>query len=72
MSTNTKKLIELIENDFELRLELQKIINVDGEDDFEKTLTVNQLQIINKILEYHEYKPIFDFIDETSDNFIYE
>ena len=72
MSTNTKKLVELIENDFELRLELQKIINVDGEDDFEKTLTVNQLQIINKILEYHEYEPIFDFIDETSEKLIYE
>lgn len=72
MSTNTKKLIELIKNDFELRLELQKIINVDGEDDFEKTLTVNQLQIINKILEYHEYEPIFDFIDETSEKLIYE
>lgn len=72
MSTNTKKLIELIKNDFELRLELQKIINVDGEDDFEKTLTVNQLQIINKILEYHEYEPIFDFIDETSEKLIYQ
>ncbi len=72
MSTNTKKLVELIENDFELRLELQKIINVDDEDDFEKTLTVNQLQIINKILEYHEYEPIFDFIDETSEKLIYE
>lgn len=72
MSTNTKKLVELIENDFELRLELQKIINVDGEDDFEKTLTVNQLQIINKILEYHEYEPIFEFIDQTSEKLIYE
>lgn len=72
MSTNTKKLVELIENDFELRFELQKIINVDGEDDFEKTLTVNQLQIINKILEYHEYEPIFEFIDQPSEKLIYE
>lgn len=72
MSTNTKKLVELIENDFKLRLELQKIIDVDSEDDFEQTSTVNQLQIINKILKYHEYEPIFEFIDQPSEKLIYE
>lgn len=72
MSTNTKKLVELIENDFKLRLELQKIIDVDSEDDFEETSTVTQLQIINKILEYHEYEPIFEFIDQPSEKLIYE
>ena len=48
MSTNTKKLVELIENDFELRLELQKIINIDDEDDFEKTLTLMMKMILKK------------------------
>lgn len=72
MNTNTEKLNELIKSDFELKSDLNKIIDIDDDDDYEKTLTVTQLQIINKILEYYEYEPIFDFIDEPSEQLIYE
>ena len=66
MNTNTEKLNELIKSDFELKSDLNKIIDIDDDDDYEKTLNVTQLQIINKLLEYYEYEPIFDFIDEPS------
>lgn len=75
MTTAIKKLNELIENDFELKLEIKKFTNIDNinyDNNFKKGLTVNQLQIINKILEYHEYEPIFDFIDQPSEKLIYE
>lgn len=75
MTTAIKKLNELIENDFELKLEIKKftdINNINYDNNFKKGLTVNQLQIINKILEYHEYEPIFEFIDQPSEKLIYE
>lgn len=72
MNTNTEKLNELIKSDFELKSDLNKIIDIDDDDDYEKTLNVTQLQIINKLLEYYEYEPIFDFIDEPSEQLIYE
>ena len=72
MTTAIKKLNELIENDFELKSDLNKVIDIDDDDDYEKTLNVNQLQIINKLLEYYEYEPIFDFIDEPSEQLIYQ
>ena len=72
MNANTEKLNELIKSDFELKSDLNKIIDIDDDDDYEKTLNVTQLQIINKLLEYYEYEPIFDFIDEPSEQLIYE
>lgn len=75
MTTAIKKLNELIENDFELKLEIKKftdINNINYDNNFKKGLTVTQLQIINKILEYHEYEPIFEFIDQPSEKLIYE
>lgn len=75
MTTAVKKLNELIENDFELKLEIKKftdINNINYDNNFKKGLTVTQLQIINKILEYHEYEPIFEFIDQPSEKLIYE
>lgn len=75
MTTAIKKLNELIENDFELKLEIKKFTDIDNtnyDNNFKKGLTVTQLQIINKILEYHEYDPIFDFIDESSEKLIYQ
>lgn len=72
MNTNTEKLNELIKSDFELKSDLNKIIDIDDDDDYEKTLNVTQLQIINKLLEYYEYEQIFDFIDEPSEQLIYE
>ena len=75
MTTAIKKLNELIENDFELKLEIKKFTDIDNinyDNNFKKGLTVTQLQIINKILEYHEYKAIFEFIDQPSEKLIYE
>lgn len=75
MTTAIKKLNELIENDFELKLEIKKFTDIDNinyDNNFKKGLTVTQLQIINKILEYHEYEPIFEFIDQPSEKLIYE
>ena len=72
MTTAIKKLNELIENDFELKSDLNKVIDIDDDDDYEKKLNVTQLQIINKLLEYYEYEPIFDFIDEPSEQLIYQ
>jgi len=75
MTTAIKKLNELIENDFELKLEIKKFTDIDNinyDNNFKKGLTVTQLQIINKILEYHEYKPIFEFIDQPNKKLIYE
>lgn len=72
MTTAIKKLNELIENDFELKSDLNKVIDIDDDDDYEKTLNITQLQIINKLLEYYEYEPIFDFIDEPSEQLIYQ
>lgn len=75
MKTGIKKLNELIENDFELKLEIKKFTDIDKinyDNNFKKGLTVTQLQIINKLLEYYEYEPIFDFIDEPSEQLIYE
>lgn len=72
MNKNTEKLNELIKSDFELKSDLNKIIDIDDDDDYEKTLNVTQLQIINKLLEYYEYEQIFDFIDEPSEQLIYE
>lgn len=75
MTTAIKKLNELIENDFELKLEIKKFTDIDNinyDNNFKKGLTVTQLQIINKILEYYEYEPIFDFIDEPSEQLIYQ
>lgn len=36
MTTAIKKLNELIENDFELKSDLNKVIDIDDNDDYEK------------------------------------
>ena len=59
---------ELLENDSSLKSELLDLydFNYCLEDnlDFEDHLTVNELQIINYVLQKHNYDPIFEFQDE--------
>lgn len=74
MTKETKKLNELIQNDKELSHSLDELaLNLNGSDDnYEDEFSVTELQIINKILKYHGYEPIFDFIDEPSHKLIYQ
>lgn len=59
---------ELLENDSNLKSELLDLyeINYCLEDnlDYEDHLTVNELQIVNYVLQKHNYDPIFGFQDE--------
>lgn len=74
MTKETEKLNELIQNDKDLGYDLDKLaLNLNGLDDnYEDEFSVTELQIINKILQYHGYKPIFDFIDKSSHKLICE
>lgn len=73
MTKETEKLNELIDNDFELKLDLQKIdIDIYSEDDYENNLSMNKLQIINKILENHGYEPVFHVKNESSQKLIWQ
>lgn len=73
MTKETEKLNELIDNDFELRLDLQKIdIDIDGEYNYEDDLSVNKLQIINKILENNGYQPVFHVENKPSQKLIWQ
>lgn len=68
MTKETEKLNELIQNDKKLSYSLEQLsLNLNGFDDnYEDQFSVTKLQIINKILKYHGYENIFDFIDEPS------
>ena len=59
---------KLLENDSNLKSELLDLneLNYCIEDDldFEDHLTVNELQIVNYVLQKHNYEPIFEFQDE--------
>lgn len=59
---------KLLENDSNLKLELVNLyeFNYRIEDnlDYEDHLTVNELQIVNYVLQKHNYNPIFEFQDE--------
>ena len=72
MTKETEKLNELIQNDKELSHSLDELaLNLKGLDDnYEDEFSVTELQIINKILKYHDYEPIFDFNDEPSHKLI--
>ena len=67
---------ELLENDSNLKSELLDLyeFNYCLEDnlDFEDHLTVNELQIVNYVLQKHNYQPIFEFQDEPVSNLIAE
>lgn len=59
---------ELLENDSSLKYDLLDLyeFNYCMEDnlDYEDHLTVNELQIVNYVLQNHNYDPIFEFQDE--------
>lgn len=67
---------KLLENDSNLKSELVNLyeFNYCLEDnlDFEDHLTVNELQIVNYVLQKHNYDPIFDYVDEQSNHLICE
>ena len=67
---------ELLENDSSLKSELLDLydFNYCLEDnlDFEDHLTVNELQIVNYVLQKHNYQPVFEFQDEPVSNLIAE
>lgn len=73
MTKETNKLNELIQNDKELEYSLDKLsLNLEEYKNYEDEFDVTDLQIINKILKYYGYEPIFDFIDENSHRLIYQ
>lgn len=67
---------ELLENDSSLKSELLDLydFNYSLEDnlDFEDHLTINELQIVNYVLEKHNYQPVFDCVDEHVNHLICE
>lgn len=74
MTKETEKLNKIIKDDKDLSYSLEELaLNLYGFDDnYEDEFSVTELQIINKILKYHGYEPIFDFIDEPSHKLIYQ
>lgn len=58
----------LLENDSGLKYDLLDLYEfnycVEDDLDYEDHLTVNELQIVNYVLENHNYDPIFEFQDE--------
>ena len=67
---------ELLENDSNLKYDLLDLyeFNYCVEDDlyYEDYLTVNELQIVNYVLQKHNYDPIFEYEDEPVSNLIAE
>lgn len=67
---------ELLENDSNLKSELLDLyeFNYCLEDnlDYEEHLTVNELQIVNYVLQKHNYDPIFEFQEDSASNLIAE
>lgn len=71
MTKETEKLNKLIQNNKELEYSLDELsLDLEEYNNYEDQFSVTELQIINKILQYHNYEPIFDFIDETSHKMI--
>lgn len=59
---------ELLENDSNLKSELLDLYDfnycIEDNLDYEEHLTVNELQIVNYVLQKHNYNPIFEFQNE--------
>ena len=71
MTKETEKLNKLIQNDKELEYSLDELsLDLEEYNNYENQFSVTELQIINKILQYHNYEPIFDFIDESNHKLI--
>lgn len=67
---------KLLENDSNLKSELLNLYEfnycIEDDLDYEDHLTVNELQIVNYVLQKHNYQPVFDFQDEPSSYLIAE
>ena len=67
---------ELLENDSNLKSELLDLYDfnycIEDNLDYEEHLTVNELQIVNYILQNHNYQPIFEYQNEPVSNLIAE
>ena len=67
---------ELLENDSNLKSELLDLYEfnycLEDDLDYEEHLTVNELQIVNYVLQKHNYDPIFEFQDEPTSYLIAE
>lgn len=67
---------ELLENDSSLKYDLLDLyeFNYCMEDnlDYEDHLTVNELQIVNYVLQNHNYDTIFEFQEDSASNLIAE
>ena len=71
MTKEIEKLNKLIQNDKELEYSLDELsLDLEKYNNYKDQFSVTELQIINKILQYHNYEPIFDFIDESSHKLI--
>lgn len=67
---------ELLENDSNLKSELLDLYEfnycIEDDLDYEDHLTVNELQIVNYVLQKHNYDPVFEFQDEPASYLIAE
>ena len=67
---------KLLENDSNLKYDLLDLYEfnycVEDNLDYEEHLTVNELQIVNYVLQKHNYQPIFDYVDEPVNHLICE
>lgn len=67
---------KLLKSDLKLKSELLDLYEfnycLEDDLDYEEHLTVNELQIVNYVLQKHNYQPVFDFQDEPSSYLIAE
>ena len=67
---------KLLEDDSNLKYDLLDLYEfnycIEDNLDYEDHLTVNELQIVNYVLQKHNYQPIFEFQDEPVSNLIAE
>lgn len=67
---------KLLENDSNLKSELVNLYEfnycIEDNLDYKEHLTVNELQIVNYVLQKHNYDPIFEFQDEPASYLIAE
>lgn len=73
MTTTIKNLNKKLETNDNLKLDLDSLeIQPDLDDEFEKTLTAHKRQLINKLLTYYGYEPIFNIPNQSNQEVICE
>ena len=73
MTTTIKNLNKKLEANDNLKLDLDSLeIQPDLDDEFEKTLTAHKRQLINKLLTYYGYEPIFNIPNQSNQEVICE